>query len=151
MMWLVFVIPVAFWFISGLRVIQQYEAGVIFRLGRFAETKRAGLNWIVPMMDRMYTVDLRVVARDVPPQDVITKDNVSVKVSAVIYYKVVAPENMDEWLSSSDAESYTVLMAPEGISARKLRLFAEGHDTGAPTGVVVVSTHGGRLKPVAKR
>jgi hypothetical protein len=65
--------------------------------------------------------------------------------------KVVAPEDMDEWLSSSDAESYTVLVAPEGISARKLRLFAEGHDTGAPTGVVVVSTRGGRLKPVTKR
>src|SRR5262249_28072635 len=59
MIYLVFVIPVLFWIISGLRVIQEYESGVIFRLGRFAETKRAGLNWIVPGIDRMVKVDLR--------------------------------------------------------------------------------------------
>ena len=67
-----FLVPVGIWFISGLRVIQEYEAGVIFRLGRFAEVKRAGLNWIVPGLDRMVKVDLRTVTRDVPPQDVIT-------------------------------------------------------------------------------
>ena len=87
-----FLIPVGLWFISGLRVIQEYEAGVIFRLGRFAETKRAGLNWIVPGLDRMVKVDLRVVTRDVPPQDVITRDNVSLKVSAVIYFRVIDAE-----------------------------------------------------------
>jgi hypothetical protein len=64
--------------------------------------------------------------------------------------KVVAPESTDAWLSSSDADSYTVLLAPEGISARKLRLFAERHDTGAPTGVVVVSSKGGRVKSRVK-
>ena len=62
----VFVVPVLFWIISGLRVIQEYESGVIFRLGRFAEVKRAGLNWIVPGVDRMVKVDLRTVTRDVP-------------------------------------------------------------------------------------
>ena len=80
---LIFIIPVGLWIISGLRVIQEYEAGVIFRLGRYAETKRAGLNWIVPGLDRMVKVDLRTVTRDVPAQDVITHDNVSLKVSAV--------------------------------------------------------------------
>ena len=89
---LVFIVPLAFWLLSGLRVIQQYEAGVIFRLGRFAETKRAGLNWIVPGVDRMVKVDLRTVTRDVPPQDVITRDNVSLKVSAVIYFRVIDAE-----------------------------------------------------------
>jgi regulator of protease activity HflC (stomatin/prohibitin superfamily) len=89
---LFFLIPVALWFISGLRVIQEYESGVIFRLGRFAETKRAGLNWIVPGVDRMVKVDLRTVTRDVPPQDVITRDNVSLKVSAVIYFRVMDAE-----------------------------------------------------------
>jgi regulator of protease activity HflC (stomatin/prohibitin superfamily) len=84
-----FLVPVGLWFISGLRVIQEYEAGVIFRLGRFAEVKRAGLNWIVPGLDRMVKVDLRTVTRDVPPQDVITRDNVSLKVSAVIYFRVI--------------------------------------------------------------
>jgi regulator of protease activity HflC (stomatin/prohibitin superfamily) len=88
----IFVVIVLFWVISGLRVIQQYEAGVIFRLGRFAETKRAGLNWIVPMLDRMVKVDLRTVTRDVPPQDVITRDNVSLKVSAVMYFRVIDAE-----------------------------------------------------------
>ena len=89
---LFFLIPVGLWFISGLRVIQEYESGVIFRLGRFAETKRAGLNWIVPGVDRMVKVDLRTVTRDVPPQDVITRDNVSLKVSAVIYFRVMDAE-----------------------------------------------------------
>src|SRR5229473_2184788 len=88
----IFAAIVVFWVISGLRVIQQYEAGVIFRLGRFAETKRAGLNWIVPGVDRIVKVDLRTVTRDVPPQDVITRDNVSLKVSAVIYFRVVDAE-----------------------------------------------------------
>ncbi len=87
-----FLIPVGIWFISGLRVIQEYESGVIFRLGRFAEVKRAGLNWIVPGVDRMVKVDLRTVTRDVPPQDVITRDNVSLKVSAVIYFRVIDAE-----------------------------------------------------------
>ena len=84
-----FLIPVGLWLIAGLRVIQEYESGVIFRLGRFAEVKRAGLNWIVPGVDRMVKVDLRTVTRDVPPQDVITRDNVSLKVSAVIYFRVI--------------------------------------------------------------
>jgi len=89
---LIFIVIVLFWVISGLRVIQQYEAGVVFRLGRFAETKRAGLNWIVPLLDRMVKVDLRTVTRDVPPQDVITRDNVSLKVSAVMYFRVIDAE-----------------------------------------------------------
>jgi len=92
MIYWVFVVPVLFWIISGLRVIQEYESGVIFRLGRFAEVKRAGLNWIVPGVDRMVKVDLRTVTRDVPPQDVITHDNVSLKVSAVIYFRVIDAE-----------------------------------------------------------
>jgi len=87
-----FLVPVGLWFIAGLRVIQEYESGVIFRLGRFAEVKRAGLNWIVPGVDRMVKVDLRTVTRDVPPQDVITRDNVSLKVSAVIYFRVIDAE-----------------------------------------------------------
>ena len=65
--------------------------------------------------------------------------------------KVLAPEGAEAWRSSTDDQSYTVLLAPEGISTRTLRLFAEGHDTGAPRGVVVVGTHGGGLKSLAKR
>jgi regulator of protease activity HflC (stomatin/prohibitin superfamily) len=108
----------AFWIISGLRVIQEYEAGVIFRLGRFAEVKRAGLNWIIPWLDRMVKVDLRVVARDVPPQDVITRDNVSLKVSAVVYYRVVDAEKavikVENYLYATSQLAQTTLRSTLG-------------------------------------
>ncbi|MBI3182113.1 MAG: slipin family protein [Myxococcales bacterium] len=75
--------------ISGLRIVNEYENGVVFRLGRFVGLKRAGLRWIIPFVERMVVIDLRTVARDVPPQDVITRDNVSVKVNAVVYFRVI--------------------------------------------------------------
>jgi regulator of protease activity HflC (stomatin/prohibitin superfamily) len=115
---LIFVLPVGLWIISGLRVIQEYEAGVIFRLGRFAETKRAGLNWIVPGIDRMVKVDLRTVARDVPAQDVITRDNVSLKVSAVIYFRVIDAERaiiqVENFLYATSQLSQTTLRSTLG-------------------------------------
>ncbi len=77
------------WFVSGLRVINEYQNGVVLRLGRYAGLKTAGLKWIIPWVDRMFLVDLRVSAQEVPPQDIITRDNVSVKVSAVIYVRVL--------------------------------------------------------------
>jgi regulator of protease activity HflC (stomatin/prohibitin superfamily) len=89
---LLFAVPILFWLLTGLRVIQEYEAGVVFRLGRFSGVKRAGLNWLVPVLDRLVKVDLRTVTRDVPPQDIITRDNVSLKVSAVVYSRVVDAE-----------------------------------------------------------
>ena len=64
--------------------------------------------------------------------------------------KVVAPEGTQAWISAPHENCYTVLLAPEGISTRKLRLFAEGHDTGSPTGVVLVSTHGRGVNPFTK-
>jgi regulator of protease activity HflC (stomatin/prohibitin superfamily) len=111
-------VPVALWIISGLKVIQEYEAGVIFRLGRFAETKRAGLNWIIPGLDRMVKVDLRTVTRDVPPQDVITRDNVSLKVSAVIYFRVIDAEKaviqVENFLYATSQLSQTTLRSTLG-------------------------------------
>ncbi|HEY5677107.1 MAG TPA: slipin family protein, partial [Myxococcales bacterium] len=111
-------IPLALWLFSGLRVIQEYEAGVIFRLGRFAETKRAGLNWIIPGLDRMVKVDLRTVTRDVPPQDVITRDNVSLKVSAVIYFRVIDAEKaviqVENFLYATSQLSQTTLRSTLG-------------------------------------
>jgi regulator of protease activity HflC (stomatin/prohibitin superfamily) len=77
------------WFIMGLRIINEYEQGVVLRLGRFVGVKTAGLKWIIPFVDRMIVIDMRVTAEQVPPQDVITRDNVSVKVNAVIYFRVV--------------------------------------------------------------
>ncbi len=80
------------WFISGLRIINEYEQGVVLRLGRYVGLRTAGLKWIVPFVDRMIVIDMRVTAEQVPPQDVITRDNVSVKVSAVIYFRVLQAE-----------------------------------------------------------
>ncbi len=77
------------WFVMGLRVVNEYEQGVVLRLGRFVGVKTAGLKWIIPFVDRMIIIDMRVTAEQVPPQDVITRDNVSVKVNAVIYFRVL--------------------------------------------------------------
>ncbi len=76
----------------GIRVLQEYERGVIFRFGRFAGVKTAGLQWIIPGVDRMVRIGLREIVMDVPPQEVITRDNVSVKVNAVLYFRVLHPE-----------------------------------------------------------
>lgn len=73
----------------GLRVIQQYQKGVVFRLGKIVATKEPGLNVIIPFIDKLYKVDMRTITLPVPSQKIITKDNVSVDVSAVAYYKVV--------------------------------------------------------------
>ena len=77
--------------ISGLRVLKEFERGVIFRLGRLVGTRGPGITFIIPGIEKMERVDLRTVTMDVPPQDVITKDNVSVKVNAVLYFRVVDP------------------------------------------------------------
>ena len=77
---------------SGVKILYEYERGVIFRLGRLSGTKGPGFKWIIPGIDKMIKISLRVITMDVPPQDVITKDNVSVKVNAVVYFKVVEPE-----------------------------------------------------------
>ncbi len=77
---------------SAFRVLKEYERGVIFRLGRFWTVKGPGLRIVWPIIDKMTKMSLRLVALDVPSQDIITKDNVSVKVNAVVYFRVVAPE-----------------------------------------------------------
>ena len=82
----------AAFFLAGLRVLQEYERGVIFRLGRFAGVKQAGLTWIIPGVDRLVKISLREIVMDVPAQEVITRDNVSVKVNAVLYFRVLHPE-----------------------------------------------------------
>ena len=79
-------------FFLGIRILQEYERGVIFRLGRFREVKSAGFKWIIPGIDRLVRISLREIVMDVPPQEVITRDNVSVKVNAVLYFRVLHPE-----------------------------------------------------------
>ncbi len=76
----------------AIKIVKEYERGVIFRLGRLIGAKGPGFFLIIPFIDRMVKVDLRVITMDVPPQDIITKDNVTVRVNAVIYFRVVDPE-----------------------------------------------------------
>jgi regulator of protease activity HflC (stomatin/prohibitin superfamily) len=82
---------VVLFLVSSLKVLKEYERGVIFRLGRVIAAKGPGLIILIPVIDRMVKVSLRLVVMDVPPQDVITRDNVSVKVNAVVYFRVMDP------------------------------------------------------------
>lgn len=82
---------IVFFLMSAIKVLNEYERGVIFRLGRVIRAKGPGLIILIPLIDRMIKVSMRLVAMDVDPQDVITRDNVSVKVNAVIYFRVIAP------------------------------------------------------------
>src|SRR3990167_6913907 len=76
---------------NSVRVLNEYERGVIFRLGRAIGAKGPGLIILIPVIDKMVKVDLRTVTMDVPPQDIITKDNVTMKVNAVVFFRVVEP------------------------------------------------------------
>lgn len=84
-------VPLVFIAFTGLRVVAEYERGVIFRLGRVVGARGPGLFFIIPWLERMQVVDLRTVTLDVPPQDCITRDNVTVRVNAVVYYRVLDP------------------------------------------------------------
>jgi regulator of protease activity HflC (stomatin/prohibitin superfamily) len=93
MFYILALVLIVFFLASAIRVLREYERGVIFRLGRIIKTKGPGLIILIPVIDKMVKVSLRLVAMDVPSQDVITRDNVSVKVNAVIYFRVMDPTN----------------------------------------------------------
>src|SRR5438270_13211730 len=79
--------------LSGVRIVNQYERGVIFRLGRLQGAKGPGLFWIVPVISTMRKIDLRIVTIELPAQEGVTRDNVTVRVSAVVYFYVVNPND----------------------------------------------------------
>ena len=81
-----------FFFLSGIRIINEYERGVILTFGRYTETKTPGFRWLFPVVQKMLKVDLRITTVDVPRQEAITKDNVPVGVNAVVYFKVERPD-----------------------------------------------------------
>ena len=88
---IVIVVLVVLFLASAIKILNEYERGVIFRLGRVIKAKGPGLIILIPLIDKMVKVSLRLVAMDVDPQDIITRDNVSVKVNAVIYFRVIDP------------------------------------------------------------
>ncbi len=79
--------------VPGLRIVMQYEKGIIFTLGRYTSTKEPGLRWFFPIIQTMEKIDMRIVTVDVPKQEVMTKDNIPVNINAVVYFKVKNPEN----------------------------------------------------------
>jgi regulator of protease activity HflC (stomatin/prohibitin superfamily) len=103
---------------SAIRVLREYERGVIFRLGRLVGSKGPGLIILIPLIDRMVKVSLRTVAMDIPPQDVITKDNVSVKVNAVLYFRVMDPSRaiteVEDYLYATSQLAQTTLRSVLG-------------------------------------
>ena len=87
--WLVVLVLVFLW--MAINIVNEYQRVVVFRLGRLVAARGPGLVLIIPLIERAVRMDLRVVTLDVPPQDVITRDNVSVKVNAVVYFRVIDP------------------------------------------------------------
>ena len=105
---------------NAIRILREYERGVIFRLGRLIGSKGPGIIFLIPIVDRMVKVSLRTVVMDVPPQDVITKDNVSIKVNAVLYFRVIDPEKaivaVENFLFATSQLSQTTLRSILGQS-----------------------------------
>ena len=118
---LVIVILVAVFIATSLRVLREYERGVVFQLGRFWKVKGPGLVILIPAIQQMVRVELRTIVLDVPSQDVISRDNVSVKVNAVVYFRVVDPQK-----AIIEVENF--LMATSQLAQTTLRSVLGKHD-----------------------
>ncbi|MEQ9363532.1 MAG: slipin family protein [Leptospirales bacterium] len=118
----IFALAALFFFVitSAIKVLREYERATVFRLGRFIAVKGPGLILLIPFIDKMVKVSLRTVAMDVPPQDVITKDNVSIKVNAVVYFRVMDPQRaiieVEDFLFATSQLSQTTLRSIMGES-----------------------------------
>jgi regulator of protease activity HflC (stomatin/prohibitin superfamily) len=130
-MWLIPVLVVVLIILgNALRILKEYERGVVLRLGRLHMTKEPGLRLIIPWIDKMTKIPVRIVTMDVPSQEIITRDNVSVKVNAVVYFRVLEPEKafleVEEYLQATSQIAQTTLrsvlgqaMLDELLSARE--------------------------------
>ena len=114
MFYILAIVLIVFFLASAIKILKEYERGVIFRLGRVIDAKGPGLIILIPVVDKMVKVSLRLVAMDVPSQDVITRDNVSVKVNAVVYFRV-----MDSTKATIEVENY--LFATSQLAQTTLR------------------------------
>lgn len=117
---IVIILLVLLFLSSAIRVLREYERGVVFRLGRLVGLRGPGLILLIPFIDKMVKVSLRTVVMDVPPQDVITQDNVSVKVNAVVYFRVMDPRKavvqVENFLVATSQFSQTTLRSVLGQS-----------------------------------
>jgi regulator of protease activity HflC (stomatin/prohibitin superfamily) len=105
---------------NAIKVLREYERGVVFRLGRLISAKGPGIIFLIPIVDKIVRVSLRTVVLDVPPQDVITQDNVSIKVNAVVYFRVIDPQKaivqVENFLAATSQISQTTLRSVLGQS-----------------------------------
>ncbi len=112
------IVLVAVLLVSAIKVLREYERGVVFQLGRFWKVKGPGLILLIPFIQQMVRVDLRTVVMDVPPQDVISRDNVSVQVNAVVYFRVVDPQkaiiNVEHFYEATSQLAQTTLRSVLG-------------------------------------
>lgn len=116
--WIIFILIVAMLLMSMFKVLREYERAVVFMLGRFWRIKGPGLFVLIPFVQQMVRVDLRTVVMDVPSQDVISRDNISVRVNAVVYFRVVDPENaiiqVENYLEATSQLAQTTLRSVLG-------------------------------------
>lgn len=114
------IVAILFFLQSAIKILKEYERGVVFRLGRVIPVKGPGLIIIIPIIDKLLKVSLRTIAMDVPPQDIITKDNVSVKVNAVVYFRVMDPikaiTDIEDFIFATSQMSQTSLRSVLGQS-----------------------------------
>lgn len=117
---IVIIILVVIVLLHSIRIVREYERGVVFRLGRLLRAKGPGIFILIPFIDRMVKIDLRTVTMDVPPQDVITRDNVPVSVNAVVYFRVVNPEDavvkVENYITATSQIAQTTLRTVLGKS-----------------------------------
>jgi regulator of protease activity HflC (stomatin/prohibitin superfamily) len=120
LMVLIVVVGLVFILSNSVKILREYERGVIFRLGRLIQSKGPGIILLIPIIDRMVKVSLRTVVMDVPAQDIITRDNVSIKVNAVVYFRVVQPDKaiveVENFLFATSQLSQTTLRSIIGQS-----------------------------------
>ncbi len=113
-----FIVLIIIFLASAIRILREYERGVIFTLGRFSGVKGPGLIILIPIVQQMVKVDLRVMVQVVPPQDVISRDNVSVKVNAVLYFRIVDPERaiikVSDYMAATSQLAQTTLRSVLG-------------------------------------
>src|SRR5687767_6220122 len=117
---IVIILFIIFFLSSAIRILREYERGVVFRLGRLVSVRGPGLILLIPVIDKMVKVSLRTVVMDVPPQDIITEDNVSIKVNAVVYFRVLQPQKaiveVENYLVATSQFSQTTLRSVLGQS-----------------------------------
>lgn len=117
---IIIVVLLLFFLSSAIRILREYERGVVFRLGRLISVRGPGLILLIPVIDKMVKVSLRTLVLDVPPQDIITQDNVSIKVNAVVYFRVVHPNKavveVENYLVATSQISQTTLRSVLGQS-----------------------------------